>query len=292
VRLASILAAALLVILCNRGIAFARYQIGQRDPLVIDPQKSYIFFRAHMRADVRFIPELTDVQRADNDARRLAAFARAETRHRQEIEQWQRDVATCQAGHASENWCDAHMRRPADITLEGFAFPPPEMQYFIDVTSGREFSGTGSDITYLITVRPGVYTLYGQVSYDPVTNSTVGVCVCMGSVKFEAPAGRIVDLGTIRYPINEAIAAGRPVIAGVSGLSSHAIVPPDASSPLPDRLAGLPVIAAELHAVDKMPNYFGIAISRVAALPGILAYQRDRVIDARTGNPVDSPAGH
>jgi hypothetical protein len=289
-RLAHILAAALVIILCDAGIASARDQIGQSDPIAIDPQKSYIFFRTHFRSDVRFLLAVTETQRAAQEVRRQAAFVSAQTLRRQEVAQWQSEFATCHVGHGSDGWCEAHMHRPDDVTPETFAFPPPEMESFIDVRSGPQFTRAGGDFTYLIAVPPGVYTLYGQVSIDG--NGTTGVCVCMGSVSFEAPAGRIVDLGTIRYPLNEAVAAGRVVIPGVSGLSSHALVPPDASTSLPDRLTGLPVIPAAFRAADKMPNYYGVAVNRLEALPGVLAYHRDRVIDVRTGNPVDASVTH
>ena len=98
----------------------------------------------------------------------------------------------------------------------------------------------------------------------------------MGSVRFEAPAGQIVDLGIIRY-------SGSEAGVGVAAVITPAVVPYASGMTRPARLDGLPVIPAELRAVDKIPNYLGGLINRHPALPGVLRYERDRVIDDRTG---------
>ena len=99
----------------------------------------------------------------------------------------------------------------------------------------------------------------------------------MGSVRFEARAGQIMDLGEMRYP-----AADATLPVGVH-VSSVQMVPYASSMTRPDRLNGLPVVPAEWRAAEKMPNYFGVLIDRHPAVPGVLRYQRDRVIDDRTG---------
>ncbi|HLL31602.1 MAG TPA: hypothetical protein VK403_11445, partial [Allosphingosinicella sp.] len=68
---------------------------------------------------------------------------------------------------------------------------------------------------------------------------------------------------------------------------SHALTPPDPAMPRPARLSGLPVVAADLRAAGKMPNYFGIEIDRLPAVPGVLAYERDKVVDVK-GNTIAS----
>lgn len=80
-----------------------------------------------------------------------------------------------------------------------------------------------------------------------------------------------------------------------TGAAPAEVIPYAATMSRPDRLNGLPVVAAERRAGDKMPNYFGVLISRHPALPGVLRYERDRVIDDRTGAapvPLASPDTH
>jgi hypothetical protein len=142
--------------------------------------------------------------------------------------------------------------------------------------------------TFLIAVAPGTYTFYGQ--RDLTATGWFGVCMCMGSLRFEAPAGQIVDLGTMTYPGLEATGAnGAHGFAFTeTGRPSIAIVPPADGASLPARLAGLPVVRARFRAADKMPNYLSLYVDRHPALGGVLGYERDRVIDAQTGRPVDA----
>lgn len=167
------------------------------------------------------------------------------------------------------------------------------MGNFVSVTRGPQFSRTGEgDYTYLVAVPPGTYALYGPITITG--NGVIGVCLCMGSVRFDARPGEIMDLGEIRYPATEAMREHRQLRPG-TGAAPAEVIPYAATMSRPDRLNGLPVVAAEWRAGDKMPNYFGVLISRHPALPGVLRYERDRVIDDRTGAapvPLASPDTH
>ena len=50
---------------------------------------------------------------------------------------------------------------------------------------------------------------------------------------------------------------------------------------LPASLKSFPSAQADFQAVGKMSNFFGIAIARMPAIPGVLGYQRDKVIDLK-----------
>jgi hypothetical protein len=111
----------------------------------------------------------------------------------------------------------------------------------------------------------------------------------MGSIRFEARAGQIVDIGELRLGGEEgATPQGR---FGPSGrLPAPIVVPPDPAATRSARLAGVTVVPAELHAADRMPNYFGVLIDRLAPVPGVLEYRRDEVIDVRSQGAVASTA--
>ena len=284
-NLRSLLAGALLVALCHVGEAQARDQLGQRDPVVVDPQRAYIFYRASQRLDVRLMREVDEAERAEWDAARRAAFPRARQRNEREIAEWDRTVRDCTGNYALSAYCQNRGTRPVPLTLENFPFAVPELDNFLIVMGGRQFTRTETENTYFIAVEPGTYAIYGQATIVP--SGSMGICLCMGSVRFETRAGEIVDLGEVHFPRADALRARRNGGEVPSGrLASMAIVPPNDGMSLPDRLAGLPVVRAELRAANKVPNYFALEIDRLPAVPGVLDYQRDVVIDARTGAPV------
>lgn len=125
---------------------------------------------------------------------------------------------------------------------------------------------------------PGKYRIFGQV--DPLVG--IGVCYCMGSVTFEAEAGKITDLGTMDLDL----ANSGPAEKGDSSsprVAAYALAlePVNDLTPVDPRLKSLPRISADLRAAGKMANYMGIAISRLPAIKGVLSYQRDRIIDKK-----------
>jgi hypothetical protein len=279
VKLAKILCAAVLVALFQAGTGEARDQLGQNDVVVLNPQRAYIFYRTDRRLPVTFLREVDAQRLAAWRADRDQALDRLRTRYQRDQADYENAVRRCRG---IPEPC-INRDRPVDPT-PSFAFPAPEMGGFVTVNGGPQFTRDGSSYTYLMAVDPGTYILYGQM-LQGANGVALGVCLCMGSVKFAAEAGRIVDIGTLRFPRAE----GAPGGAAARGhVASVQVVPPAASAALPDRLAHLPVAPADLHGADKLPNFFGIEIDRMDPLPGVLAYRRDLVIDERTGQPATS----
>jgi hypothetical protein len=273
----TILMTALLVVAAQfAATAEARDQFNQKEAVTVDPQKSYIFFRSHEKIELQFLREVTPEEHAAWVAARETALARAQQRYERAASEYRRAVETCRNVPPP---C-LNMERPTPVTNENFAFSPAEADNFVSVTRGPQFTRAGDDYSFLVAVPPGTYALYGPVTI--AGNGAVGFCLCMGSVRFEARAGQIMDLGEIRYPANEGLRRHTPGPAGTHTASVE-IMPYAASMTRPDRLSGLPIVPAELRAANKMPNYFGVLIDRHSAVPGVLRYERDRVIDDRTG---------
>lgn len=145
--------------------------------------------------------------------------------------------------------------------------------------------------TFLVPVRPGAYYLYGEK-----TDYFVGgvehalMCLCMGTLRFEARAGVITDLGEIRQLHIETDKGkhqdtqGRTItFFGNREIRATAVELPRASDYVPPRLAGFPLEAVTYYAAGFLPNVSGVAIDRISTIPGIIAYDRDKVIDVRTG---------
>lgn len=275
---ARLLVAALIAALVPAASAAAKDQFDQNAPVVIDPARSYIFFRAR-KAPVRFLREVDERERAAYDSERAAAYDKAYAKYTKKLAQWRKSEADWQEAPSSVRLRMTRMAKPASLTPETFDYPPPEADNWLLVKGGTRFSEGEQGSSYLIAVEPGTYILYGQIT--DTENGPIGTCLCMGSIKFAAPAGKIVDIGEIQYPRVEAAKAD--LEGKIRSRPSHSLVAPDAAVPRPARLAGLPVVAADLRAANKLPNYFGIEIDRLPAVPGVLAYERDRVIDVKGG---------
>jgi hypothetical protein len=115
----------------------------------------------------------------------------------------------------------------------------------------------------------------------------------MGSVQFDAAPGRITDLGHLRFPLAEAlrekvVPSWNGLTIGKGGLTGMRVEPMQPADPVPASLANLPREAAAYRAAGKIDNFFGVQIDRLTALPGVLAYKRDEVIDVRAGGAVAS----
>jgi hypothetical protein len=257
-KIGKILAAALLVGGEQlAGEAQARDQLNQTDPVVVAPQTAYLFVRTQTRLPLTFMREVSPAELTEWRAARAEALARAREHATRLFRQYQRAVTACEGRPAP---C-VNMAMPTAVTDENFAFTPPEADNFVSLNPGRLFMRNGDgDFGYFIAVQPGTYMLYGALA---LAGNVSGTCLCMGSVRFEARAGQITDLGLINSDV-----AVRPYEPGMAR---------------PDRLNGHPVVAAEWRAAGKVSNFFGILINRHPQLPGVLSYRRDRVIDERTG---------
>jgi hypothetical protein len=275
---ATLLAAALAASLVPLGAVSAKDQIGGKDTVVVDPAKSYIFFRAR-KSPVRFLREVDAAELAAYKAERAAAYDKAHAKYAKKLAEWRKAEAYWRKADSNARAQMVRPQKPVELTEATFDYPAPEADNWLLVKGGTRFSEGEEGSSYLIAVEPGTYILYGQIT--DTENGPIGTCLCMGSVKFAAPAGQIVDLGEIEYPRVEAAKAD--LEGKIRSRPSHRLIPAEASSPRPARLAGLPVVPAELRAAGKLPNYFGIEIDRLPAVPGVLAYERDKVIDVKEG---------
>ena len=59
---------------------------------------------------------------------------------------------------------------------------------------------------------------------------------------------------------------------------------------LPASLKGYPARQPEFHGSGKVDNFFGITITRMPPIPGILGYDRDTVIDLNVATASPDPA--
>lgn len=146
----------------------------------------------------------------------------------------------------------------------------------------------GELVTLLIEVPPGTYILYGT----GVGSRGLITCNCLGTVQFEAKAGVITDMGAL-YADKVHGESPEPHLEDNLGKSmfsygfvlGQALVPATAATPIPAGVRALPRVVAQYQAVGLFREPGAVSINRLAPVPGILRYDRGKVIDERTGLP-------
>jgi len=240
--------------------------------VTLDPAKAYILLRTPNAMPMHFVKIASTEDQIAYDKLRNEAFAEAKEDYIKDLAKYERDLALAKKTSGMKT-----PKKPIEPTEANFQFTQfAQMANFTMGPFNRFYSKDGG--TYLHAVTPGKYRIFGQV--DPLVG--IGVCYCMGSVTFEAEAGKITDLGTMDLDL----ANSGPAEKGDSSsprVAAYALAlePVNDLTPVDPRLKSLPRISADLRAAGKMANYMGIAISRLPAIKGVLSYQRDRIIDKK-----------
>lgn len=151
------------------------------------------------------------------------------------------------------------------------------------------------EMTLLTAVKPGTYILASITGAN--WGKDVGilyVSLCMGTVKFEAKAGVITDLGEILTAYDDTPTTIPELINVVSGKETSvgselgaftldvAVRPASIATAIPAQLANLPHAAADYRAMPAYPNFLEAPLSRLAPVQGVLDYDKDgEVIDLK-----------
>ena len=257
----------------------------------IDSARAFILVRSP-GMDLKLLRIATAAEHATYEQDKAAAFAKAKAKYARDAVKFAEAMDDYNQAVSSGAVNYYKPEKPVEPTEANFAYPAIESNNFVTIWAGRVFDKDGPATVHLIAVPPGTYRIYGQILEAP-NGSSSGTCMCMGSVQFDAAAGTITDMGTIHYPIAEARgdktkAGWNGLTPGKGGLTSMRVEPADSSTYVPARLASLPRVQASYRAAGKVDNFFGVMIDRLTALPGVLAYRRDEVVDERTGAAVAS----
>lgn len=268
----------------------------------LDPAQGYIYMTGSARANGMFIrvPDAEDIAAYRVDWEK--EFAKADKGYGSKLRSWQKD-----ADLAVSTGKKVTKPKPVKPTRENFTIGPIEQRTTVSFGPTYVYAKAKDPdaYSYLNEVKPGTYIWYGPIFVGP--NGMAGYCLCMGTIKFEVKAGVITDLGTMLSSQ-----------AGLEGLMGYDAIDnqpdrftdgnPAAGAPGPDSLQygvpvslkALPAERAQFQAAGKINNFFGVRISRLRPIAGVLGYKRDAVIDLRTGqqipvqivpfNPVDPAA--
>jgi hypothetical protein len=258
----------------------------------LDAAQGYIFLRSPERLAGTFIRIPTDSDVAEYRADRAAALAKEKAKYPKVLDRWQRDV----------DWAREHganpQPRPAEPTEKTLAFPSLESRNAVSFGPTFVFAKNPSngEFSYLTPVKPGTYVWYGPVLLD-IKQGYLGMCYCMGSVQFEVKPGAITDLGDflVAAPRYDRQKTAPPVgIEASGGLTGFKVILPTVSHEpsfgLPASLGGLPAIRPQFSAAGKMDNFYGVMISRLPPIEGVLDYRRDKVVDVATGQVLEEKA--
>lgn len=289
------LIAAALSAICLSGNALRAEPVEEKNivsgKVKFDPAKGYIFVSGQTRWWGTFLRVPDDASRADWEKDRQKAFQKALKSYRSGYAQWL----------ANKAQLEEHKMKvpepPVEPKLETFQFDPIELRD--SVGFGPQFVyAKGETVSYMMAVKPGTYIWYGPVLGGGSVPAG-GTCQCMGTVHFEVKAGVVTDLGNwlLTAPrIDQDMDYERLMLKDANekrlaaGKEPRLLPPPSVPRfGLPASLKDWPHEQAEFHAHGKLNNLYGIFISRLSPVPGVLGYHRDTVVDLRTGQEIESP---
>lgn len=268
--------------------ALVTEQFKAKTPIVFDPSIAYLLVRSPgVELDLLRVP--TEADRKAFAEERAAALDKARQKYASQMKEYLTDVELykydLQIGKSA-----VPPEKPVEPTEKNFAYKSIDSDNFVSISGLRVFDSGGPRTVHLIAVPPGTYRLYGE---RVEAQGTIGFCLCMGSVQFDAPAGVITDMGTIHYPFADAAKdkvkpSWNGLTPGKGGLTQMRVEPAVSSSYFPASLAGFKHITADYRAAGKTDNYFGTMIERLTPLAGVLGYRRDDIVDERSATVVGS----
>lgn len=265
--------------------------VADKPVVTLDPAKSYMIVRTN--SDFAFplafvrIPDEADV--ADYRARRQVALEKAHAKWVKKHAQWKSDFTAWFRLSDADKARVPRPVQPVEPTDSNLNFQALDLENMFQVGPFNRFDKKNERSTYVTSVPPGRYAFYGTINV--IQPAGVGTCLCMGTIQFEVKPGEIVNAGTVVFNLMEererAKKEGRETPDNEFDLpetmNSISWVPPQAGDQVDPRLASFRIVPAELRAAGRFPNYYGVQIDRLTAIPGILDYDRDRVVDVKAG---------
>jgi hypothetical protein len=263
--------------------AVSAQAVKDKPQVTLDAGTAYIMYTAKAPAALELIREPTEADVAAYNTRRKTAFDKAYKSYVRKVADWNAQVEA----HRKDPAAAIVGTRPVELTEASFSFPPIEFDMIVAMGPLNRFSKADDASVYLQAVPPGNYRVYGPIFVGVDNTVAAGVCMCMGTVQFRAEAGAITNVGTLRFPLLDAILAAKAsggekpktALDLPDGTTSFAIQPAVAGAMVDPRIGSFPVRPAAYRASGKMPNWYGIEVDRLTAIPGILSYDRDRIVE-------------
>ncbi len=264
--------------------------------VTLDPASSYLIVQTNSASSmysfgIAFIRRPDQADLIDYARRRQEALGKAHDKWVKRHAQWQADKAAWEHLPASAQKGVKKPAEPVEPNDQNLSFPAIDMENILPIGPFNRFSKANGRSTFVQRVKPGRYAFYGPMIF---AQGVGGTCMCMGTVQFEIGPGEIVNAGMMTLSFldayqkakTEGSAKPKTMFDLPSDIGVIKWAVPDHGSIDDPRLAAFKIIPATLHAAGRIPNYYGVEIDRLTVIPGILEYDRDRVVDARTGKIV------
>ncbi|QFT76999.1 hypothetical protein [Erythrobacter sp. THAF29] len=257
-------------------IEFETQIMKDRDEVLLDPNKAYILLQSPVAIPATFFKVPTDLEREIVANQRSAALEKAREKWAKKQAKYEKHIARAKKRREKPT-----QKKPIEPTEENFSWTPPEQMMMFSLGPLNRFDkGKGLSL-YLQEVPPGEYVYYGTTSMG------LGACACMGTVKFMAEPGTINALrydGVWLDKDSNEIGRGR-LPEGVDTndqlVRVAMIIEPVDEAAYDPRLPKEWIKDAQLVPMPFVPNWMGAEINRLAPIPGVLAYNRDEVIDVQ-----------
>lgn len=251
--------------------------------VALNAQKAYVLLRTDQQQSLYLMKIPSPQDQAAYDRLRAGELKKAHAKYLKKKAQY--DAAVKSAANQPKGTPRPKLPDvPIEPTEENFEFTAFGVLAGVSIGPINRFAKSDGVSTYLQEVTPGDYRIYGPLWIGP-DGIAYGSCYCMGSVRFQARAGEIVDMGVILskgadLPKPPPGDSTMPVIMSVAEF----LTPASASLAPDPRLGRLPIVPARYRPVGKLPNYWGVTIGRIQAMPGVLRYDRDRIVDLTSGD--------
>lgn len=249
-----------------------------------DDSRGYIYLHASTRQVGTFlkVPDKEDIASYERDWEE--AFEKAHKKYLRRLKNWEkRKELAAKTNKKIREQPEEPTRQKFSIgsiyTRNSVFFGP---DYVFDKDKKAGF------YSYLQDVNPGTYIYYGPI-YNNVEVGMMGTCYCMGSVQFEVKPGIVTNLGNFLLAAPDfdslkgtAMPADINVPTGFSGVKVRPVAfGTTVDYTVPESLVGYSVEEADFRASGKIENHFGVTVSRLPKISGVLDYQRDTVIDLK-----------
>jgi hypothetical protein len=249
-----------------------------------DSKLAYVFVRAPVRQAMMLLrlPDEADV--IEYEKAWAEALLKAKKKYKSQIQTYEYDLK------ASKKYQTRVPARPIEPTEKNFSIEAIELMNVVSIGPQFVFSKTKGDdekdFTYLHAVKPGRYVYYGPIFLSP-NAGYAGFCYCMGTVSFEVKAGQVADTGNFFLVAPSAdpdFKSSEPISASESGLYRPQELTKlygPLTYGLPESLKTWPNMVPDWKAHGHLDNFYGVTVVRMPPIPGVLAYNRDKVVDLK-----------
>lgn len=262
--------------------------VGDKEVIALDPNASYVILQTNSDSSMfsfglTLLRRPTEEDRADYIRRRGEALVKAREKWERKHKDWAANAAAWDKAKDGQRPKKRPVE-PVEPTDANLAFAPIDRENMVQVGPFDRFAKKDGRSTFVHKVKPGRYVFYGPIIFT--ANGAGGTCMCMGSIEFEVPEKTIVHAGMMALNWMDerakAKAEGRPVpktdLDLPPEMNAVSWELPRAGASIDPRLAAYRIVPAEMRAAGPFPNYFGVGVDRITAIPGVIAYQRDRII--------------